>query len=76
MNIFIMIKMYLYINDITQDVCFGPNGGRKLSNEDMNQIKHEWGLLSFINYQRMSKFDAMLLLDGPKAHSLFFTDAQ
>ena len=31
--------MYLYINDITQDVCFGPNGGRKLSNEDMNQIR-------------------------------------
>jgi len=47
-----------------------------LVNGDMNQIKHEWGLLSFINYQRMSKFDAMLLLDGPKAHSLFFTDAQ
>ena len=42
---------------------------------DANQIRHEWGLLSFTNYKRMSNFDAMLLLDGPKAHSLFFNEA-
>ena len=42
---------------------------------DANQIRHEWGLLSITNYKRMSNFDAMLLLDGPKAHSLFFNEA-
>ena len=41
-----------------------------------NQIKHEWGLASFQNYKTMSKFETMLLLDGPKRHSLYFTDAE
>tara|TARA_B110000495_G_scaffold67769_1_gene57781 strand:- start:2073 stop:3077 length:1005 start_codon:yes stop_codon:yes gene_type:complete len=45
-----------------------------LTNGDSNVIKHAWGLLSFTNYQRMSKFQSMLLLDGPKAHSLYFTE--
>ena len=38
------------------------------------QVKHEWGLLAYPNYQRMSNFDSMLLLNGPKRHSLYFTD--
>jgi len=46
-----------------------------LVNGDNNQIKQAWGLLSFENYKRMSKFDAMLLLDGPKRSSLYFTSA-
>ena len=47
-----------------------------LTNGDSNVIKKEWGLLSYPNYQRMSKFESMLLLDGPKAHSLYFTDVE
>lgn len=39
------------------------------------QIKQAWGLLSYTNYKRMSKFDSMLLLDGPKRHSLYFSDS-
>jgi len=39
------------------------------------QIKTAWGLLSYENYKRMSKFDSMLLLDGPKRYSLYFKDA-
>jgi hypothetical protein len=41
-----------------------------------NDIKQEWGILSFENYKRMSKFETMLLLDGPKRHSLYFDDAR
>lgn len=42
---------------------------------DTEQIKQAWGLLSYENYKRMSKFDSMLLLDGPKRHSLYFRDS-
>ena len=31
-------------------------------------------MLSYDNYQRMSNFETMLLLDGPKRHSLYFSD--
>jgi hypothetical protein len=41
-----------------------------------NEIKQEWGILSFENYKRMSKFETMLLLDGPKRHSLYFEDSR
>jgi len=51
-----------------------------LESGDSRQIAHEWGMLSFENYKRMSKFEAMLLLDTKAAktkqnsHSLYFTD--
>tara|TARA_B100001287_G_C22684956_1_gene532773 strand:+ start:2089 stop:3093 length:1005 start_codon:yes stop_codon:yes gene_type:complete len=45
-----------------------------LEGGDGRQIAHEWGMLSFHNYKLMSKFETMLLLDGPKRHSLYFTD--
>ena len=41
---------------------------------DGRQIAHEWGMLAYENYQRMSNFETMLLLDGPKRHSLYFSD--
>jgi len=46
---------------------------KALSTGDNAQIQHEWGMLSFTNYKRMSGFDAMLLLDSPKQSSLYFT---
>jgi len=46
-----------------------------LMSGNTEQIKQAWGLLSYENYKRMSKFDSMLLLDGPKRHSLYFKDA-
>ena len=45
-----------------------------LESGDGRQIAHEWGMLSYDNYQRMSNFETMLLLDGPKRHSLYFSD--
>lgn len=45
-----------------------------LESGDGRQIAHEWGMLSYENYQRMSNFETMLLLDGPKRHSLYFSD--
>lgn len=45
-----------------------------LESGDSRQIAHEWGILSFDNYKTMSKFQTMLLLDGPKRHSLYFGD--
>ena len=45
-----------------------------LEGGDSRQIAHEWGMLSYENYQRMSNFETMLLLDGPKRHSLYFGD--
>lgn len=51
-----------------------------LQSGDSRQIAHEWGMLSFANYQRMSKFEGMLLLDTKQgktksnSHSLYFTD--
>ena len=45
-----------------------------LESGDSRQLAHEWGMLSFENYQRMSNFETMLLLDGPKRHSLYFND--
>jgi len=49
---------------------------KAMESGDSDQIKQEWGLMSFLNYKRMSKFDSMLLLDSPKKQSLYFTDAQ
>lgn len=37
-------------------------------------IKREWGMLSYTNYKRMSKFDSMMILDVNKRHSLYFVD--
>jgi hypothetical protein len=45
-----------------------------LEGGDSRQIAHEWGMLAYENYQRMSNFETMLLLDGPKRHSLYFSD--
>ena len=45
-----------------------------LESGDGRQIAYDWGILSFDNYKTMSKFETMLLLDGPKRHSLYFSD--
>ena len=51
-----------------------------LESGDKAQIQHEWGMLSFANYKKMSKFESMLLLDTKasktkaNSHSLYFTD--
>lgn len=39
------------------------------------QIKHDWGVLSFANYKKMSKFDGVLILNRKNLHSLYFENA-
>lgn len=48
---------------------------KTLASGSGEQIKHDWALLSYANYKKMSKFKGILILNSPKAYSLYFENA-
>jgi len=45
---------------------------KALTSGSFEQIRLEWGILSYQNYIKVSKFDAMLMIDLPGKQTLYF----